>query len=156
MKAGAALYSAELRHVMSQSDRRRAFFLCLSPKSYSMRSSPTADSCVSFVYLFTACASCRQFLKLSGPERIAGGFTPTFGGFGGVAGDQQPPVAPLHRAEQINNLCRSVISAFTWLSKPPPSVRLQCVRFATVLIAVIARLLSGLVAFQWHSIVQSR
>src|SRR5258708_30552464 len=50
MKAGAALYSAELRHVMSQSDRRCAFFLCLSPKSYSMRSSPTADSCVSRVY----------------------------------------------------------------------------------------------------------
>src|SRR5260221_12306382 len=50
MKAGAALYSAELRHVMSQSGRRCAFFLCLSPKSYSMRSSPTADSCVSCVY----------------------------------------------------------------------------------------------------------
>ena len=50
MKAGAALYSAELRHVMSQSDRWCAFFLRLSPKSYSMRSSPTADSCVSCVY----------------------------------------------------------------------------------------------------------
>jgi len=57
---------------------------------------------------------------------------------------------------QITNLCRSVISAFTWLSKPPPSVRLQCVRFATVSIPVIARLLSGLVVFQWHSIAQSR
>jgi uncharacterized protein with HEPN domain len=58
--------------------------------------------------------SCRQFLRLSGLEGIAGGFIPTFGGFGGVASDPQPPVSLLHRAEQITNLCRCVIPAFTW------------------------------------------
>jgi hypothetical protein len=32
-------------------------------------------------------------------------FIPTLGGVGGVASDPQPPVALLHRAEQIIDLC---------------------------------------------------
>ena len=42
------------------------------------------------------------------------GFITTLGGFGGVASDPQPPVALLHRAEQIIDLCRSVILMSTW------------------------------------------
>jgi hypothetical protein len=42
-----------------------------------------------------------------------GGFIPTLGGFGGVASDPQSPVALLHRAEQIIDLCRSVIPVST-------------------------------------------
>ena len=53
------------------------------------------------VWVRVRSASCRQFLKLSGPERVARGFIPTLSRFGGVASDPQPPVALLHRAVAV-------------------------------------------------------